>query len=64
MDATTQAPSRWFHLTPGRFVLPLLAVECLLWLSERIGWLGWHKGYAVLTGVAVLGVARVERELR
>ena len=29
----------------------------LLWLSERFGWLGWHKGYAVLTGVAAVGVA-------
>ena len=29
----------------------------LLWLSERFGWLGWHKGYAVLTCVAVVGVA-------
>ena len=26
--------------------------RCLLWLSDRFGWLGWHKGYAVLTGVA------------
>ena len=50
---------RWFHLTPGRFVLALLAVEVLLWLSERFGWLGWHKGYAVLTGLAVVGVAMV-----
>ena len=57
MDATTQARVRWFHLTPGRFVLVLLAVEVLLWLSERFGWLGWHKGYAVLTGVAGVGVA-------
>ena len=57
MDDTLQAHSRWFHLTPGRVVLLLLAVECLLWLSERIGWLGWHKGYAVLTGVASIGVA-------
>ena len=57
MDDTTQARVRWFHLTPGRFVLALLAVEVLLWLSERFGWLGWHKGYAVLTGVAVVGVA-------
>ena len=54
MDAPTQ--TRWFHLTPGRFVLGLLAVEGLLWLSDRFGWLGWHKGYAVLTGVAVVGV--------
>jgi len=48
---------RWFHLTPGRFVLALLAVEVLLWLSERFGWLPWHKGYAVLTCVACVGVA-------
>ena len=27
MDDTTQARVRWFHLTPGRFVLSLLAVE-------------------------------------
>jgi hypothetical protein len=50
---------RWFHLTPGRFVLLLLLVEALLWLSERLGWLAWHKGYAVLTGVAVVGVVLV-----
>ena len=55
MDDTTQA--RWFHPTPGRFVLALLAVEVLLWLSERFGW--WHKGYAVLTGVALVGMAMV-----
>ena len=59
MDATTQARVRWFHLTPGRFVSALLAVEVLLWLSERFGWLGWHKGYAVLTCVAVAGVVLV-----
>jgi hypothetical protein len=34
----------------------LLVVECLLWLSERLG-AGWHKGYAVLTAVAAAGVA-------
>ncbi len=55
MDAPTQ--SRWFHLTPGRFVLGLLVVEGLLWLSDRFGWLGWHKGYAVLTAVATVGMA-------
>jgi hypothetical protein len=43
---------RLFRLTPDRFILLLLVVECLLWLSERIGW--WHKGYAVLTGVAAV----------
>jgi len=55
MDATTR--TRWFHLTPGRFVLALLAVEVLLWLSETFGWLPWHKGYAVLTCVVAVGVA-------
>ena len=57
MDAPTQ--TRWFHFTPSRFVIGLLAVEGLLWLSDRFGWLGWHKGYAVLTGVAVVGLAMV-----
>ena len=56
MDAA-KPETRWFHLTPGRFVLALLAVEVLLWLSERFGWLVWHKGYAVLTAVASVGVA-------
>jgi hypothetical protein len=50
---------RWYHLTPGHFVLALLGVEVLLWLSERFAWLGWHKGYAVLTGVAAVGLAMV-----
>jgi hypothetical protein len=59
MDATSQTQARWFHLTPGRFVIGLLAIEVLLWLSERVGWLGWHKGYAVLTGVALVGVGMV-----
>jgi hypothetical protein len=49
--------NRWFRLTPGHVVIGLLAVEVGLWLSERIGWFGWHKGYAVLTCVAVAGVA-------
>ena len=57
MGDTTQARVRWFHPTPGRCVIALLAVECLLWLSERFGWLPWHKGYAVLTAVASVGVA-------
>ena len=50
---------RWYRVTPDRLVLLLLAVECLLWLSDRIGWPGWHKGYAILTTLAVLGVAMV-----
>jgi hypothetical protein len=53
---TTDSKTHAFDLTPGRFVLLLLAVEVLLWLSERFGWLGWHKGHAVLTGVVVMGM--------
>jgi hypothetical protein len=59
MDATTQARVRWYRLTPGRFLIGLLAVELLLWLSDRFGRLPWHKGYAVLTCVAVAGVGMV-----
>jgi hypothetical protein len=59
MNDTIKSRTRFYRLTPGRFVLALLAVEVLLWLSERFGWIGWHKGYAVLTGLAVVGVAMV-----
>jgi hypothetical protein len=57
MVTTTQPRARGFHLTPGRFVLALLAVELLLWLSDRFGWLGWHKGYAALAAMAGVGKA-------
>jgi hypothetical protein len=40
-------------------VIALPAVEGLLWLSERFGLPAWHKGYAVLTVVASVGVAMV-----
>ncbi|MGO9109407.1 MAG: hypothetical protein ACLP9L_09250, partial [Thermoguttaceae bacterium] len=59
MDDTTQARVRWSHLTPGRLVIAVLAAEVLLWLSDRFGWLGWHKGYAVLTAVASVGAVIV-----
>jgi hypothetical protein len=45
---------RRFHLTPDRVVLLLLVAECLLWLSERLGWPAWHMGYAVLTAAAIV----------
>ena len=45
---------RWFDLTPGRWLAALLAVEGLLWLSERFGWPAWQKGYAALTGMALV----------
>jgi hypothetical protein len=40
---------------PARFMAALLVIEALLGFSDRFGW--WHKGYAVLTGLAVVGVA-------
>ena len=45
---------RWIHLTPDRLVLLLLAIEGLLWLSERFQL--FPKGYAVLIAVASVGV--------
>jgi hypothetical protein len=59
VDAPTQSRLRWFHVTPGRFVLALLTVEGLLWLSESVGWLPWHQGYAVLAAVAIIAAALV-----
>ena len=52
-----RVPTRRLRLTPDRCVLLLLLVEALLFLSNWLGWPAWHKGYAVLTGVAVVGVA-------
>ena len=51
--------ARWYHPTPDRLVLALLAVECLLWLSERFQWLPFnrHKGWTVLIAVAAVGAA-------
>ena len=57
---TDPAPNpRWYRLTPDRFVIGLLVVECLLWLSERFQWFAFnqHKGWTVLIAVAVVGVA-------
>jgi hypothetical protein len=56
MSAPPHADHRWIRLTPGRLIAGLLIAECLLWLSNRLGWPAWHKGYAVLTGVASVGV--------
>ncbi len=52
----TVAKPRWFHVTPDRVILGLLIVEGLLWLSNRLGWPAWQKGYAVLVTVALVGV--------
>jgi hypothetical protein len=49
------AKPRWFHLTPDRVVLVLLAVEGLLGLAERLGWLA--KGWPVLAAIATITAA-------
>lgn len=50
---------RPYRLSPGRFVVGLLAVLCLLWLSQRFQWFGFnhHKGWTVLFAVAATGMA-------
>jgi len=55
--AASEGKPRWFYPTQDRLVIVLLVSECLLWLSSWLGWPQWHKGYAVLTTIAVVGVA-------
>jgi hypothetical protein len=55
MSEPTPRP-RWPRLTPASLVLLLLAVASLLWLSNWLAWPAWHKGYAVLSCVAAVGV--------
>jgi hypothetical protein len=50
--AEAQRITRWFHVTPDRFVIALLVVEGFLLLSDCLQWL--PKGYAVL--IAVLAI--------
>jgi hypothetical protein len=52
---------RWFHPTPGRFLIALLVLEGSLLLSERFCWFGFneHKGWTVLIAVGIVGVALV-----
>jgi hypothetical protein len=55
MTTPTRKPRR-FHFTPDRLILGLLALEGLLWLSNRLCWPTWQKGYAVLATAATVGV--------
>jgi hypothetical protein len=55
----TAAPTSRFHLTPGSLIALLLGVEVLLWLSNWLGWPALHKGYAVLTCMATVGVGMI-----
>jgi hypothetical protein len=54
MTAANSHP-RWFHLTPDRLALGLLALEVFLPLSARLHWLS--KGWALLMALLALGVA-------
>ena len=49
---TDPTPNRRFSPTPSWLIFGLLVVEGLLWLSERYRCPTWHKGYAVVIGVA------------
>ena len=57
MSDARQSRRRWFHPTPSWLIVGLMAVECLLWLSERLQWFSFnqHKGWTVLIGVAAVG---------
>src|SRR5580700_10559970 len=58
MNDIPQSRLRWLWPTPGLFTAILLAVECLLILSERFQWLAFnqHKGLTVLIALAAVGV--------
>ncbi|MBL7037595.1 MAG: hypothetical protein ISR77_03145 [Pirellulaceae bacterium] len=52
---------RWFHLSPDRFIVGLLAVEGFLFLSEQFQWFAFNekKGWTVLIAVAAVCVVVV-----
>jgi hypothetical protein len=60
MTTVTPKP-HWYHPTPARFFIGLLAVQVLLFLSERFRWFPFneHKGWTVLIAVGVVGLAVV-----
>jgi len=47
---------RWYHLSPDRLIIGLLAVEGFLFLSEQFQWFAFNeeKGYTVLIAVAAV----------
>ena len=57
-SANPKPKRRWFYPTPGRLLVVLLAVECVLLLSERFQWFAFNekKGWTVLIAVAVVGL--------
>jgi hypothetical protein len=59
--SSPQPPVRWYHPTPGRLLVGLLALEGLLVLSEWLRLLPFnrHKGWTVLIAIACVGVFMV-----
>ena len=51
------SPRRWYHVTPGRLLPVLLAVEGFLWLSRAIPVvrLNQHKGWPVVIAIGAVG---------
>lgn len=45
---------RWFHPTPGKLLIVLLAMEGILFLSNWFHWI--PKGWAVLIAIAAVGL--------
>ena len=45
------------RLTPDRAVLLLVGAEAMLLVWNWVRWPAWHKGYAVLTCLALVGVS-------
>jgi len=56
--AESRPKRRWYHITPDRLIIGLLAVEGLLFLSERFQWFVFNekKGWTVLIAVAAVCV--------
>jgi len=59
MIAVMPAPApkrRWYHFSPGRLIVGLLAVEGFLFLSEQFQWFAFNekKGWTVLIAVAAV----------
>ncbi len=57
--AESKPKRRWYHLSPDRLIVGLLAVEGFLFLSEWFQWFAFNekKGWTVLIAVAAVCVA-------
>ena len=59
-ETNSVAPNRCFYCsTPSLVLVALLALDTLLWLSERFQWFGFHehRGWTVLIAVAAVGMS-------